>query len=65
MTGPAPRPARTGGPARPLPRTAPGDPHAGLRDAVGRWFGATACDRPWRAADRAAWGVLVSEVMLQ
>ncbi len=41
------------------------DAHADLRDAVGRWFGRTARDLPWRAADRTAWGVLVSEVMLQ
>ncbi|WP_369824912.1 A/G-specific adenine glycosylase [Cellulosimicrobium sp. TH-20] len=67
MPAPAPRPARPDGRARPAPSstTAPGDPHAGLRDAVGRWFGETARDLPWRAADRTAWGVLVSEVMLQ
>lgn len=41
------------------------DAYAGLRDAVGRWFAETARDLPWRAADRTAWGVLVSEVMLQ
>ncbi|MDF2807869.1 MAG: adenine glycosylase, partial [Cellulosimicrobium sp.] len=59
MTAPAARPDRP-------PVTAPGrDPHADLRDAVGRWFGETARDLPWRAADRTAWGVLVSEVMLQ
>lgn len=59
MTAPAARPASP-------PVTAPGrDPHADLRDAVGRWFGETARDLPWRAADRTAWGVLVSEVMLQ
>ncbi|MCB7138217.1 A/G-specific adenine glycosylase [Cellulosimicrobium marinum] len=36
-----------------------------MRDAVGRWFAQAARDLPWRAADRTAWGVLVSEVMLQ
>lgn len=29
------------------------------------WFDEHARDLPWRAADRTAWGVLVSEVMLQ
>ncbi|MFD4994327.1 A/G-specific adenine glycosylase [Cellulosimicrobium cellulans] len=59
MTAPAARQDRP-------PVFAPGrDPHADLRDAVGRWFGETARDLPWRAADRTAWGVLVSEVMLQ
>lgn len=29
------------------------------------WFGTAARDLPWRAADQTAWGVLVSEVMLQ
>lgn len=29
------------------------------------WFEASARDLPWRRADRSAWGVLVSEVMLQ
>lgn len=29
------------------------------------WFDAHARDLPWRTADRTAWGVLVSEVMLQ
>lgn len=36
-----------------------------LRAAVLDWFGRHARDLPWRAADRSAWGVLVSEVMLQ
>lgn len=47
------------------PPSAPADPHAAVRDAVGEWFGRTARDLPWRADDRTAWGVLVSEVMLQ
>ena len=29
------------------------------------WYSASARDLPWRAADRTAWGVLLSEVMLQ
>ena len=33
--------------------------------AVLRWFTATARPLPWRAPDRTAWGVLVSEFMLQ
>src|SRR6478735_7837957 len=46
-------------------RPVPDDAHAALRDAVAEWFGRTARDLPWRAPDRTAWGVLVSEVMLQ
>ncbi|QJW37702.1 A/G-specific adenine glycosylase [Cellulosimicrobium protaetiae] len=59
MTGPAARAAR------PTTAATARDPHADLRDAVGRWFGDTARDLPWRAPDRTPWGVLVSEVMLQ
>jgi A/G-specific adenine glycosylase len=33
--------------------------------AVLQWYARNARDLPWRAADRTAWGVLVSEVMLQ
>src|SRR5690606_20098072 len=55
--------ATSPGVASPDPATP--DAYAGLRDAVGRWFAETARDLPWRAADRTAWGVLVSEVMLQ
>jgi A/G-specific adenine glycosylase len=36
-----------------------------VRDAVLAWFDANARELPWRAPDRTAWGVLVSEVMLQ
>jgi A/G-specific adenine glycosylase len=36
-----------------------------VRDAVLAWFDANARELPWRARDRTAWGVLVSEVMLQ
>lgn len=46
-------------------RTTPVDALAELRGAVGRWFARTARDLPWRSPDRSAWGVLVSEVMLQ
>jgi A/G-specific adenine glycosylase len=33
--------------------------------AITGWYAETARDLPWRAPDRSAWGVLVSEVMLQ
>lgn len=36
-----------------------------LARTVIRWFDEHARDLPWRQADRTAWGVLVSEVMLQ
>ena len=36
-----------------------------LHEPVLDWYAATARDLPWRRADRAPWGVLVSEVMLQ
>ncbi|WP_322645510.1 A/G-specific adenine glycosylase [Oerskovia flava] len=45
--------------------TPSGKQHADLRAAVVSWFDVAARDLPWRAADRTAWGVLVSEVMLQ
>ena len=38
---------------------------AELREPVLAWFGVHARDLPWRAPDRTAWAVLVSEVMLQ
>ncbi|WP_456846226.1 A/G-specific adenine glycosylase [Cellulomonas sp. P5_C6] len=38
---------------------------AELREPVLAWFDEHARDLPWRAADRTAYGVLVSEVMLQ
>ncbi|MCO7275159.1 MULTISPECIES: A/G-specific adenine glycosylase [Cellulosimicrobium] len=65
MTAPAARPARPPVAAAVTTAAAGPHPHADLHDAVGRWFGETARDLPWRAADRTAWGVLVSEVMLQ
>lgn len=36
-----------------------------LSDLLAGWYRDHARDLPWRAADRTAWGVLVSEVMLQ
>ena len=36
-----------------------------LHCALASWFADTARDLPWRAADCSAWGVLVSEIMLQ
>jgi A/G-specific adenine glycosylase len=38
---------------------------AALVEPLLQWYDAHARDLPWRAADRTAWGVLVSEVMLQ
>lgn len=38
---------------------------AQLRAGILDWFAQHARDLPWRASDRTAWGVLVSEVMLQ
>ena len=38
---------------------------AALCEPVLAWFDEHARDLPWRAPDRTAWGVLVSEVMLQ
>lgn len=38
---------------------------AWLRRTVTTWYGAHARDLPWRRPDASAWGVLVSEVMLQ
>ena len=46
--------------------TAPADEvDAGLVPRVVEWFAAHRRELPWRAEDRTAWGVLVSEVMLQ
>lgn len=36
-----------------------------MHDAVITWYASHARELPWRAPDRTAWGVLVSEVMLQ
>ncbi|MBJ2120711.1 A/G-specific adenine glycosylase [Arthrobacter sp. MSA 4-2] len=36
-----------------------------LHRSVIEWFDSAARDLPWRSPDRSAWGVLVSEVMLQ
>jgi A/G-specific adenine glycosylase len=40
-------------------------PPSTLTDRVVAWFGEHRRDLPWRAPDRTAWGVMVSEVMLQ
>lgn len=42
-----------------------GHPHARLHAGVLAWYAVAARDLPWRAEDATAWGVLVSEVMLQ
>ncbi|WP_407341250.1 A/G-specific adenine glycosylase [Pengzhenrongella phosphoraccumulans] len=49
------------------PSTAPTDARDpdDVRAAISAWFVAHARDLPWRRPDRTAWGVLVSEVMLQ
>ncbi|MGO1489430.1 MAG: A/G-specific adenine glycosylase [Arachnia sp.] len=36
-----------------------------IHAAVAAWFADTARDLPWRSPDTTAWGVLVSEIMLQ
>ena len=43
----------------------PGRTHTFMTDSVISWFESQARDLPWRAPERTAWGVLVSEVMLQ
>ncbi|MET4093706.1 A/G-specific adenine glycosylase [Arthrobacter sp. UYCu712] len=38
---------------------------AGLHEALDSWFESHARELPWRSPDCSAWGVLVSEIMLQ
>ena len=38
---------------------------AAVADAIARWYREHARDLPWRAPEFGAWGVLVSEIMLQ
>lgn len=45
--------------------TAPATDPAALHDPVIAWFDAHARDLPWRRPDTGAWGVMVSEFMLQ
>lgn len=53
-------------PVPPAPAApAPLIPLAELHTALASWFAGTARDLPWRDAGCSAWGVLVSEVMLQ
>ncbi|WNB85914.1 A/G-specific adenine glycosylase [Cellulomonas sp. ATA003] len=47
------------------PSPTPLPPAAALVERTVAWFGENRRDLPWRAPDRTAWGVLVSEVMLQ
>ncbi len=51
----------------PTDRPTPMDGHRvdALHRVVLSWYGENARDLPWRRPDAAAWGVLVSEVMLQ
>ena len=48
--------------ARPV---AHAEPPAGLHRRVTEWYALNARDLPWRRDDRTAWGVMVSEFMLQ
>jgi len=53
----------------PIMRASPSTPSPAasspLQQLLSDWFAANARDLPWRASDRSAWGVLVSEIMLQ
>lgn len=51
--------------AAPAAPAIPAAEAAALRARVLTWFDEHARDLPWRSQDRTAWGVLVSEVMLQ
>ena len=61
----------TSSPRIPNPRAVSTAPHVSfaqieqLHQLVGDWFIANARDLPWRRADCSAWGVMVSEFMLQ
>lgn len=48
-----------------MPQIAARTAAAPLQAKIADWFNQNARDLPWRAPDRTAWGVLVSEVMLQ
>ncbi|WP_144794824.1 A/G-specific adenine glycosylase [Kocuria palustris] len=55
-----------------MPRSHTADPSAAdpqrlaeIRDRIASWYAEAGRDLPWRAPDRSAWGVLVSEIMLQ
>jgi A/G-specific adenine glycosylase len=58
-------------PAASAPETSPGQARLAapdlerLHQRITGWFAETARDLPWRESDCSAWGVLVSEVMLQ
>jgi A/G-specific adenine glycosylase len=41
------------------------DPRPDIAEAAARWFAAHARDLPWRRPGAGAWGILVSEIMLQ
>ena len=38
---------------------------AQIRDRIAAWYASDGRDLPWRCPERTAWGVLVSEIMLQ
>ncbi|MDI5962852.1 A/G-specific adenine glycosylase [Streptomyces sp. SL13] len=56
-------------PAQPSPARPPGGPSAAgtaaLHREVNAWFSVAARDLPWRRPEAGAWGVMVSEFMLQ
>src|SRR5262245_35648264 len=58
-------PAPTGDPAGGSAGDPAGGASTGLADLAVAWFDTHARDLPWRHTDVGAWGVLVSEVMLQ
>ncbi|MYS30584.1 A/G-specific adenine glycosylase, partial [Streptomyces sp. SID7804] len=60
MTAPTKPPYGTA--ADPAPERAPGEP---LHSPVIDWFDEHARDLPWRRPEAGAWGVMVSEFMLQ
>ena len=47
------------------PARRPAAPLAALHEALDTWFGTTARKLPWREPGCSAWGILVSEIMLQ
>src|SRR5699024_3659620 len=61
---PTPRSRATPAPARDASSPSPLAPRE-LRDLVTTWYHQNARDLPWRSPDVSAWGILVSEIMLQ
>lgn len=61
---PTPNTRATPTPARDASTPSPLAPRE-LRDLVTTWYHQNARDLPWRSPDVSAWGILVSEIMLQ